>query len=283
VILAVDVSLSISAQDVVPARLDRAKGAISALLDHLQGDRVGLVTFAGSADLRFPLTTDIEAARKVVQSLGFKDGGLRSGTSVGEALREATSGFANDQTRSKIVVLVSDGDELGDDAASAAAFVRDQGIGLNTIGVGNDTPVPVVVTDPRTGKAQPRIDPGTNTPLLTAADAMSLRQLASANGGHFYSGNTDDFAVQLADEIGRLQKTRFESGEGNVPVERFQLFAGAGLLLLMLEFLLPAGRSRRGFARLAGIAALGASLRPHRSREVRPRAIAPEPRLGGYR
>ncbi len=284
VILAMDVSLSMSAQDAPPSRLDRAKGAVGALLDHLQGDRIGLVTFAGSADLRFPLTTDIEAARKVVQSLGFKDGGLRSGTSVGEALREATTGFANDQTRSKIVILVSDGDELGDDAASAAAFVREQGVVLNTIGVGNDTPVPVLITDPRTGQTQPRIDPTTNGPLLTAADQKSLRQLASANRGHFYNGNTDDFAVQLADEIGRLQKTRFESGEGNVPIERFQLFAGAGLFLLLLEFLLPSGRTRRSYAwfpRARALVRLSGGRR--KSSEVVPGVIAAEPRLGGHR
>ncbi len=284
VILAVDVSLSMSAQDARPNRLGRAKGAIGALLDHLQGDRIGLVTFAGSADLRFPLTTDIEAARKVVQGLGFKDGGLRSGTSVGEALREATTGFANDQTRSKIVILVSDGDELGDDAASAAAFVRQQGIVLNTIGVGGDTPVPVIVTDPRTGQTQPRIDPSTNGPLLTAADPKSLRQLASANRGHFYNGNADDFAVQLADEIGRLQKTRFESGEGNIPIERFQLFAAAGLFLLMLEFLLPSGRTRRRYAWFPGVRI--PAMRRGKKRnpgEAAPRVKVAEPRLGGSR
>jgi len=245
VIIALDVSLSMSAQDVKPSRLDRARSAIGTLLDHLQGDRIGLVTFAGSAQLRFPLTTDVEAARKVVQSVTFKDGGLRAGTSVGEALRQTTEGFANDRTRSKIVVLVSDGEDLGDDAASAAQFVSSEGITLDTIGVGLEEPTPVVVLNPRTGQVEPRKDPRSQGPLLTTADPKALRQLAASNRGHYFSGNSDDFAVQLADEIGRLQKTRFESAEGDVPVERYQLLAGAAALLLLLEFLLPAGRSRR--------------------------------------
>lgn len=245
VIIALDVSLSMSARDAQPSRLERAKGAIGALLDHLQGDRVGLVTFAGSSQLRFPLTTDVDAARKVVQGVSFKDGGLRAGTSIGEALRQTSEGFANDNTRSKIVILVSDGEDLGDDAAGAAAFVHGEGIALNTIGVGQESPTPVVIVNPRTGQTETRIDPATNQPLLTTADAKALQQLAVDNKGHYYDGNSDDFAVQLADEIGRLQKTRFESGEGNVPIERFQILAGIALLLLLVDYLLPAGRRRR--------------------------------------
>lgn len=249
VIIAFDTSLSMSAQDAPPSRMERAKAAVGALLDHLQGDRVGLVTFAGSANLRFPLTTDVEAARKVVQNLTFKDGGLGAGTSIAEALRETTDGFANDQTRSKIVVLVSDGEDLGDEAAGAASFVRSEGISLNTIGVGQPAPAPVLTTDPRTGQTQARTDPTTHESLTTTADLKALQQLAADNRGHYYDGNNDDFAVQLADEIGRLQKTKFESGEGDVPNERFQWLLGLGLLLLGVEFVLPAGRSGRRFPR----------------------------------
>lgn len=251
VLIALDVSLSMSARDAQPTRLERAKTAIRTLIDHLQGDRVGLVTFAGSADLRFPLTQDLEAAQKVVQSVTFKDGGLRGGTSIGAALRQASQGFANDQTRSKILLLVSDGEDLGDDAAQAAQFVQSEGITLDTLGVGLTDPSPVVLPNPTTGALEPRKDPATGGPLLTTADPGALRDLATANHGHFYTGNSDEFAVQLADEIGRLQKTRFDSGEGDAPVERFQLVAGLALALLLLEWALPAGR-RSGRAWLRG-------------------------------
>jgi Ca-activated chloride channel family protein len=277
VIIAFDTSLSMSAQDVQPSRMERAKAAVGALLDHLQGDRVGLVTFAGSANLRFPLTTDVEAARKVVQSLTFKDGGLGAGTSIAQALRETTDGFANDQTRSKIVVLVSDGEDLGDDAAGAASFVRSEGISLNTIGVGLPAPAPVLTTDPRTGRIQPRTDPTTQQPLTTTADPKALQQLATDNRGRYYDGNSDDFAVQLSDEVGRLQKTRFESGEGNVPNERFQWLLGLGLLLLGIEFVLPAGRSARRFPRFRRRA------QPAPATAARPAAPAGGPLPGGAR
>ena len=241
VVVAFDVSVSMSATDVQPSRLERAKSAVSTLLTHLGGDRVGLVTFAGTAQLRFPLTTDTEAARKVVQSLTLKDGGLGVGTSIGAALRQTSEGFAQDQTRSKVVILVSDGEDLGDDAAGAATFVHSEGIALYTIGVGHDSPWPLYTTDPRNGQSQPRIVNGAVE--TTTADPGALQQLAADNRGHFYNGNDDGFAVQLADEIDRLQKTRFESGQGDAPLERYQWFAGAGFALLLLEFLVPAGRS----------------------------------------
>lgn len=277
IIIALDVSLSMTARDAPPTRLDRARGAIGALLDHLQGDRIGLVTFAGSAALRFPLTTDLDAARAVVNSLGYKDGGLQAGTTVATALRQATEGFANDRTRSKILLLVSDGDTLGDDAASAASFVRSEGITLDTLGVGATSPVPVYVVNPRTLQLEPRIDPATGQPLLTAADPKALQQLAAENHGRFYNVNTDDFAVQLADEVGRLQKTRFDSGEGDLPIERFQVLVAIAILLLLIEFVLPAGRPRRG--------GLGLRRRldeyAHRMRGVRQDSPAADPSPGG--
>ncbi|HEY7295171.1 MAG TPA: VWA domain-containing protein [Dehalococcoidia bacterium] len=245
VLIALDVSLSMSATDAQPSRLERAKTGIAALIDHLQGDRVGIVTFAGNANLRSPLTTDLEAAKDVVQGISFKDGGLQAGTNIGTALRQASEGFSDDRTRSKTVVLFSDGEDLGDDATQAAQFVQSEGIALDTVGVGQTTPVPVLAPNPRTGQLEPRKDPSSGGNLLTTADPAALQQLAAQNHGHFYNGNTDDFAVQIADEISRLQKTQFASGEGDVPIERFQIPAAIGLALLLLEMLIPAGRGRR--------------------------------------
>ncbi len=245
VLVLLDVSLSMSATDVQPSRLERAKSDILALFDQLQGDRVGIVTFAGNAQLRSPLTTDRDAAKAVVQSITLKDGGLQAGTSIGAALREASTGFTDDRTRSKTVILYSDGEDLGDDAAQAAQFVQSEGIALDTVGVGLTQPVPVLAPNPRTGRLEPRTDPNTGGALLTTADPTALQQLAAQNRGHFYNGNTDDFAASIADEISRLQKTKFDSGEGDLPIERFQLLVAAGLGLLLLEMLIPAAAGRR--------------------------------------
>jgi Ca-activated chloride channel homolog len=249
VIIALDVSLSMSAPDAPPTRLDRAKIAIGALLTRLQGDRVGLVTFAGSATLRFPLSTDLVAAGEVVQDVSLKDGGLDAGTSIGDALKQAAQGFSGDKTHSKVLLLVSDGEDLGGNADQAAAFARNAGVLLDTMGVGGTQPVPLNFTDPRTGKQSQRTDPASGQPLTTTANPDALRALAAANGGSFFDGNADSFAPQLADEIDRLQKTRFADQQGDQPIEQYQWFLGAGLLLLTAEFLIPAGRgARRGSA-----------------------------------
>jgi Ca-activated chloride channel homolog len=181
----------------------------------------------------------------VVQSITLKDGGLQAGTSIGAALREASTGFTDDQTRSKTVILYSDGEDLGDDAAQAAQFVQSAGIALDTVGVGLAQPVAVLAPNPRTGQLEPRKDPSGGGDLLTTADPAALQQLAAKNRGHFYNGNTDDFAAPIADEISRLQKTKFESGEGDLPIERFQILVAIGLGLLLLEMLIPAGRRVR--------------------------------------
>ena len=241
VIVALDVSLSMSATDEQPTRLDRAKAAIEQLISRLQGDRVGLVTFAGSATLRFPLTTDLVAAGEVVQSVTYKDGGLSGGTNIGDALTEAAQGFSGDKTHSKVLLLASDGEDLGQTADQAAAFARQRGVILDTLGVGGTTPVPLTYTDPRSGATTQRAVAGSNQPLTTTADPAALTALATSNGGSFFNGNSDDFAPQLADEIDRLQKSRFADQQGERPVERYPWFLAAGLLLLVIEFALPAG------------------------------------------
>ena len=256
VLVALDVSLSMGATDVPPSRLDRAKAAIQALIDRLQGDRVGLVTFAGNAQLRFPLTTDLVAAGEVVQSVTLKDGGLQGGTDIGSALQQAARSFSTDKTRGKVLLLVSDGEDLGSEADQAASFAREQNVILDTLGVGTTQPTPLYVVDPRTGKQAPRIDPNTGQPVTTTANPDALRALAAANGGRFYDGNSDAFAAPLAAQIDQLQKTRFSGRQGELPTERYQWFLGAALALLAAEFLLPLGVGQRSRAAWAAIARL---------------------------
>ncbi len=254
VIVALDVSLSMSATDAQPTRLDRAKAGIEQLINRLQGDRVGLVTFAGSATLRFPLTTDLVAASEVVQSVTYKDGGLSGGTNIGDALTQAAQGFSGDKTHSKVLLLASDGEDLGQTADQAASFARQQGVILDTLGVGGTTAVALTFTDPRFGTSTQRTVPGTTQPLTTTADPAALTALATNNGGSFFNGNSDDFAPQLADEIDRLQKSRFADQQGERAVERYQWFLAAGLLLLVLEFAIPAGAGAGDAGRLLSLA-----------------------------
>jgi Ca-activated chloride channel family protein len=246
VVVALDVSASMLATDIEPNRLEHAKALISQLLDGLQGDRVGLVIFAGNAIVRFPLTTDIEVARTLVSSTTIREGGLRPGTGLAEALRTSADAFREeDGARSKAVILISDGEDLGEGAVDAVRTVRDRNIRLYTVGIGTEEGSVLPVTDQRTGRVTNRVDPLTGQPAVSHANEALLRAVASAGQGSFQNGNGNGAMQQITQEIVGLERTRFESQEGSIPVERFQWFLAAGLALLMLETLIPERRRTR--------------------------------------
>ncbi len=249
VMVALDVSASMLATDVAPNRLERAKQLLSELLDQVQGDRVGLVEFAGSAALRFPLTTDLTVARDLIRGATIREGGLAPGTGLGEALRLAVSSFPPDgPARSRLIVLVTDGEDLAGSPLEAAALARERGIAVYTVGIGTAAGGPIVRPSPAPRPA-PRQDPRSDEPAISRRDEGLLRNLADAARGRYIDGNEDDASAQLAEEIGRLARTRFESQEGTIPIERFQWFAAAALLLLALDLLLPERRRGRTAAR----------------------------------
>lgn len=249
VIIALDVSRSMSVDDVKPTRLDLAKRDADMLLTHLGGDRAGLVVFGGSAELRFPLTTDFTAARQVIDSVAIKDSGVKPGTDMSAALTVANNAFIADKTRGKVVILISDGEDLSGSDLQTVATLTKNGVIVHTVGVGTTAGGQVFSVDPRTNQATPLIDPATGGPAVSHRDDGNLRQLASAGHGTAYDGNTPDFAFDLSTVIGRLQKTRFESGNATIRIERFQIPLAIALVLLVLESLIPDSSRRR--ARMA--------------------------------
>jgi Ca-activated chloride channel family protein len=250
VMVTLDVSASMLATDIAPSRFDRAKVVLSALLDRLQGDRVGLTVFAGSAELRFPLTTDVAAARQLINSTAIKEGGLSAGTGIGNGIRLAVDSFpADDQTRGKVLVLVSDGEDLSGSPQDAIKGAVARGITVHTIGVGTAAGGPIVAPARPNGTAVPRVDPETGRPATSRLDEGLRRDLATAGKGRYVDGSSDDAAATIADEISRLERTRFESQEGRVPIERFQIFAAVALALLALELLISEGGRARTAAR----------------------------------
>jgi Ca-activated chloride channel family protein len=258
VMVALDVSASMLAPDVPPSRFEHAKVLIGQLLYVLHGDRVGLTVFAGNAILRFPLTTDVEAARELINSTAIRDGNLRPGTGIGEALKVAGGAFGPDSARSKLIVLISDGEDLAGDPLPATQTPREQGAVVYTIGLGTEEGSALPAATTAAGRSQPRLDPATGQPAVSRANEALLRQIASAGGGRFFNGNGDAAIPTLTAEIAGLQRTKFQSQEGSLPVERYQWFVGAALALLLLESVLPERRRGRG----------GAVVRPAERREA---------------
>jgi Ca-activated chloride channel family protein len=240
VVIALDVSASMLATDIEPNRFEHTKDLLSRFLDGLYGDRVGLVLFAGSAAPRFPLTTDIDAAREVIRSAAIREAGLEPGTAIGEAIRVALEAFpAGQPSRNNILLLVTDGEDFGGGPLEAAALARERSITLYTIGVGTEVGGPIIVPETERSRAQPRTDPTTGGPAVSQRDEPLLLQLAAAGQGRYFDGNVAGTSADLSAEVGRLTRTRFESQEGSLPIERFQWFVAAALLLVVAATVLP--------------------------------------------
>lgn len=268
VIIVLDVSVSMLVEDVAPNRFERAKVVLGQVLSRLEGSRAGMVVFAGTATQRFPLTTDLTAARNLINNSAIKEGGLSAGTGIGGGLKLAVESFEsgpNTPARGKAIIVVSDGEDFAGAPEAQARQAKDQGIVIHAIGVGRDEASPLVA--PRVPGATP--NPRAATPTgASRRDEGLLKALAAQGSGRYVDGNGDDAAPAIAAEIARLDRARFETQEGKIPIERYQPFAALALLLLAAELLLA--DSRRARSRGAS-----ASAAPSRRRDEQPRRRPP--------
>ena len=239
VVIVLDVSRSMLADDVTPTRLALAQQETLALLDQLRGHRVGLVIFARSALLRSPLTTDKAPVRALVQSAQQDSALLLPGSNVGAAIRAAAVALEAGEGESEAIVLVTDGEDHEGDALAAARELAREDILLFTVGVGTESGAPVPVIDPETGL--PIAGEGASTSIVTSLTEGLLRRMAAATPQGVYLPGEE--LAELAEVLDRLERTPFASERQRQPIERFQGVVLAALALLALEVLLP---ERRG-------------------------------------
>ncbi len=266
-VVALDVSLSMLSPDVEPSRLERAKDEADALFGDLRGDRVGLVTFAGDAVIRFPLTTDIEAARQLVRTT-TADTTLGPGSNPASAINAARAAFAGDSSTTKVVLLITDGEQLtsgteeGSDTALEVARAREEGIEFIVAGIGTAEGGLIPVRDMATGEVTVRIDAATGQPAVTRLDEEALRQIADDAGGEYIAIADEGELGAVAERIAALQASAFFEESQTSFVERYQMFAGAALALIVLHPLLArlfaTGNSRRRAAAMTGALLMGA-------------------------
>jgi Ca-activated chloride channel family protein len=234
VIIALDVSKSMLAEDVQPSRLDRAKQLVNRLLDRMTNDRVGLVVFAGNAYLQMPLTVDYSAARMY---LGSVNPGMlpTPGTALDKAIEMCEQSFNKKERMHKAIIIVSDGEGWDNDAVTAAKQAHNDGIVINTIGVGTEQGGPF--KDPATGTYK-KDDKGNI--VITKMDDKLLRGIASAGHGIYeHLENTDAVTNDLLSQLSTMEKKEFGENLFTDYNSYFQYFIGIGLVLLLLEFLIP--------------------------------------------
>lgn len=241
-VIALDASTSMLARDVKPSRLERAKAEVSALLDRLKGDRVGLVVFAGDAFVQCPLTTDYSAARLFLRAV---DPGAmpQQGTALTNALLE--SGRVLDGGgrggAAKAILLISDGEDQEGDALQTAAKLGESGIRIYAVPVGSPSGEPIPLTD-KSGNVTGYKKDREGKTVLTRTDVAGLRELASRGGGKLLRGEGTDLGVaSIVAELDKLQKGDLESRLSVQYDERYPFFAWPAFGLLCLAALLGEG------------------------------------------
>ena len=231
-----DVSKSMLAEDIKPNRLERAKIAISDLLNVLEGDRIGLVTFAGNTTVKCPLTHNYAFMRFVLSDVGTESTS-KGGTKIGDAIRDAVEKvFDEGSEKYRDVILITDGEDHESYPKEAASVAGGKGIRIIAIGLGDEevgTPVPVVGAD---GKKENLTYEG--APVLSKLDAETLRFVAYNSAGGMYipvRTGTFDLDKIYADLVASAQKRELESLSVIEYDEKFQVFLAFGIFLIVCE------------------------------------------------
>lgn len=235
-VIVMDISRSMDAQDVAPSRLQVAKTAAKAAVDRLGGDRVALVVFAGDARIRFPLTTDLVAANRVIDTLETGVVYVSGGTSAAGGLDVALSVFDKEKASGRVILLLTDGDDLGSDPAGTALKVKDSGVSLLVAGVGTAAGGTIPVVDLSTRKLVNKLG-ADGSPIVSHLNEPFLRALAAASGGRYVGSDTSTVPGAVDGRLRSLASQQIDERPTDLPIERYQWFAGGALALLVLASL----------------------------------------------
>ena len=259
VMVALDVSNSMMAEDITPNRLLRAKRDIADLMDRLDGDEIGLVVFSGAAFVQFPLTSDYATASSFLDSA---NPGIisRQGTAIGQAISTALNGFDPNSSAQKVIVIFTDGENHESDTIAAAQAATEQGIILYPVGFGSEEGAPIPLYDTAGNLTGYKTDVNGQI-VQTRLDEATLQQIADISGGTYFRATDGSELNALIAELGNLQTGRFESRETSTLIERFQLFLLAAVVALLLAELAP---ERRNVRRVRLTNALGRVMRNER-------------------
>ena len=238
VVVALDVSRSMLAEDVKPSRLERARLEISSLLDQLDGDEVGLVLFAGAAFLQSPLTFDYTTARTYLEEAG-PELISRPGTAIDKAISTSLSAFDYTRPGQKVIILMTDGENLeGDPFEAVSRAAEESGVVIYTVGFGSAAGEPIPEFDQWGRQTGMKRDADGNL-VLSRLDEPTLRQIARTGGGRYYRASAPGAMEDLAEELDSLQKETVEAEFETLNIERFQIFLALAVLLLIGIELLP--------------------------------------------
>lgn len=242
VIIALDVSNSMLAEDIQPDRLTRAKQAISRLVDNLDNDKIGLIVFAGDAYIQIPVTTDYISAKMFLSSIN-PNMVPKQGTAIGAAIDLGIRSFSSGDGKSKAMIIITDGENHEDDPLKAAEEASKAGIVIHTLGIGSTegVPIPMIIN----GKRDYLKDADGNT-VVTKLDEEILKKIAlSTNGNYVRASNSNIGLDEIFNGIKKMKKQDLESTMYTEYNDQFQIFAAITLFLLLADFIIMERKNRR--------------------------------------
>ena len=236
--IVLDVSNSMLAEDYSPNRLDRAKLAISRLVDKLRDDRIGLIVFAGNSFVQLPITTDYVSAKMFLNSISTDSVPIQ-GTAIGEAINTAIRSFSAQSEKSRAIIIITDGENHEDDPVAAAKQAAELGIRVFAIGVGSPEGKPIPMDGELLKDKEGNI-------VVTRLEEPILRDVASVgNGAYVRAGNSEFGLNPIIDDIRKMEDEKYSSIVFEEFDEQFMYFMAIALFFFVLEMLIGDRRSKR--------------------------------------
>jgi Ca-activated chloride channel homolog len=241
IMIALDVSNSMNAQDIQPSRLIRAKQVLAKMVDKLSDDKIGLIVFAGDAYTQIPITTDYVSAKMFLSNITT---GLVpvQGTNIPKAIELASNSFPPNSDLQKVIIIITDGENLEGNPEEYAKQANEKGILIYTLGMGTTegAPIPVGAENSNDYKK----DKSGNT-VVSKLDETTLQKIAVEGGGEYIPANNTEYGLnKLFEKVDKLNKKEYESKIYSEYNEQFQYFFGFALLLLVIEFFIVEKKSK---------------------------------------
>ncbi|MBQ3250635.1 MAG: VWA domain-containing protein [Bacteroidales bacterium] len=239
VMVVLDVSNSMLAQDYSPNRLERAKLAISRMVDKLRDDRIGLIVFAGNSFVQLPITTDYVSAKMFLSSISTESVPIQ-GTAMGEAISTALRSFSAQSDKSRAIIVITDGENHEDDPVAAARQAAELGVRVFTIGVGSPQGTMIPMGDGQ------YLEDREGNPVVTRLDEKVLQEVAEAGKGlYVHAGNREFGLDPVIEEISRMDDEEYNSIVFEEYDELYMYFLAVAFFFLVLEMLIGDRRSKR--------------------------------------
>lgn len=236
IVFAVDVSKSMLAEDIAPNRLEKSKQLVTQIINNLASDRIGIIAYAGKAFPQLPITTDYAAAKMFLQNMNT-DMLSSQGTAINEAINLSRTYFDDKEQTNRVVIIISDGEDHSDSAASVAEQAREEGIRIFTIGVGDVKGGPI--PEKRNGIVVSYKKNNEGETVITRLDEETLIEIANeADGAYINGSNTNEVVETIGEILNNMDKKEFEAKQFSDFKDQFQWFLGFAIFFLALDIFL---------------------------------------------